>query len=76
MTRPAFYGCNDNQNFFLDDKTTTRVVAAPGGHSSIDLRWDDENENENAKVNKCVASSINLRWDGHEGTSRKTADKE
>jgi len=48
MSRPAFYSCNDNQNYFVSNgKTTSRVLQQPGGSSSINLSWNDE-ESSNA----------------------------
>ena len=42
MSRPSSYSCNDNQNYFVTDgKTTSRVLQAPGGKSSISLGWTD-----------------------------------
>lgn len=42
MTRPAHYGCNDNQNYFVEGgKTTSRVLQQPGGASSISLGWEE-----------------------------------
>ena len=46
-SRPAFYGQNNNQNYFMaDGKTSSRVLQAPGGRSSISLSWNDENAGE------------------------------
>ena len=40
-SRPPFYSQNNNQNYFVDDgKTTSRVLQAPGGASSITLSWE------------------------------------
>lgn len=42
-SRPPSYGQNNNQNFFVPDgKTSSRVLQAPGGSSSISLSWDDD----------------------------------
>jgi len=47
-SRPAFYSQNDNQNYFVNEgKTSSRVLQAPGGKSSINLCWDqDANDGE------------------------------
>mmetsp|Transcript_6595 Transcript_6595/g.9969 ORF Transcript_6595/g.9969 Transcript_6595/m.9969 type:complete len:91 (+) Transcript_6595:210-482(+) len=35
------YGCNDNQNYFMEEgRTTSRVTNNPGGKSTICLGWD------------------------------------
>uniref|UniRef100_A0A6V2BN85 Uncharacterized protein n=1 Tax=Ditylum brightwellii TaxID=49249 RepID=A0A6V2BN85_9STRA len=40
------YSCNDNQNYFVGDgRTTSRVLAEPGGKSSICLGYDDSSSN-------------------------------
>eukprot|EP00552_Chaetoceros_brevis_P003472 CAMPEP_0197737604 /NCGR_PEP_ID=MMETSP1435-20131217/9932_1 /TAXON_ID=426625 /ORGANISM="Chaetoceros brevis, Strain CCMP164" /LENGTH=124 /DNA_ID=CAMNT_0043326177 /DNA_START=16 /DNA_END=390 /DNA_ORIENTATION=+ len=47
MTRPAFYSCNDNQNFFVNEgKTSSRVLNPPGGRSSINLKWCEGEKGE------------------------------
>lgn len=54
----ANYSCNDNQNYFLaDGKTTSRVLQVPGGHSSVDLGWDDTSTKENHQTNRNRKSS-------------------
>mmetsp|Transcript_27762 Transcript_27762/g.33770 ORF Transcript_27762/g.33770 Transcript_27762/m.33770 type:complete len:140 (+) Transcript_27762:134-553(+) len=46
MSRPPSYGCNDNQNYFVESgRTTSRVRHAPGGKTSINLGWDSDEEN-------------------------------
>jgi hypothetical protein len=41
-SRPAFYSQNENQNYFVHEgKTSSRVLQAPGGKSSINLCWDN-----------------------------------
>ena len=48
MSRPTSYSCNDNQNYFVSKgKTTSRVLQQPGGLSSINLSWHDENSSAN-----------------------------
>jgi hypothetical protein len=41
------YGINDNQNVFTKDgRTTSRVLNVPGGKSSVNLGWDEQEKNE------------------------------
>lgn len=43
--RPASYSQNNNQNYFVNEgKTSSRVLQAPGGKSSINLGWDNHND--------------------------------
>jgi hypothetical protein len=50
IERPSFimsYGINDNQNVFTKDgRTTSRVLNVPGGKSSVNLGWDEQEKNE------------------------------
>ena len=56
-SRPASYGQNNNQNYFMSDgKTSSRVLQAPGGSSSISLSWND-GDNDNSNVNKKVSNN-------------------
>ena len=49
-SRPAFYGQNNNQNYFVSDgKTSSRILQAPGGSSSISLSWNDDGTKANNK---------------------------
>ena len=42
---PHFFKMNSNQNnFLIEGKTSSRVSQAPGGTSSINLGWDDHND--------------------------------
>lgn len=51
MSRPAFYSQNDNQNYFVSNqRTSSRVLQQPGGSSSINLSW--ENHNQDGKSRK------------------------
>lgn len=44
--RPAFYSQNENQNYFVPEgRTSSRVMQAPGGTSSINLCWDNPKDN-------------------------------
>ena len=45
------YSANDNQNYFVQSgRTTSRVLQAPGGASSISLGWDDVAEKSKEKT--------------------------
>mmetsp|Transcript_15349 Transcript_15349/g.22648 ORF Transcript_15349/g.22648 Transcript_15349/m.22648 type:complete len:140 (+) Transcript_15349:119-538(+) len=45
------YSCNDNQNYFVEDgRTTSRVLSAPGGQSSINLKWDSPAKNKSGRT--------------------------
>ena len=51
MSRPG-YSCNDNQNYFVEDgRTTSRVLQAPGGKTSINLGWDSSNDENTTNSN-------------------------
>lgn len=41
-SRPPSYNQNNNQNYFVNDAkmSSTRVLQAPGGASSITLSWE------------------------------------
>eukprot|EP00978_Attheya_sp_CCMP212_P016623 scaffold43696_cov48-Attheya_sp.AAC.12 len=44
----ASYSCNDNQNYFVGSgRTTSRVLAQPGGKSSISIGFDDSADDKN-----------------------------
>ena len=56
-SRPAFYGQNNNQNYFMSDgKTSSRVLQAPGGSSSISLHWND-GDNSDSNLNQNVSNN-------------------
>jgi hypothetical protein len=56
--RPAFYSQNENQNYFVNEgKTSSRVLQAPGGTSSINLCWDHDTTND-GEVPTSVLESI------------------
>jgi hypothetical protein len=64
-SRPAFYGQNNNQNYFTNDgKTSSRVLQAPGGSSSISLSWNvdndtnDKNEGTSTILPTCILLSF------------------
>lgn len=41
------YGINNNQNNFTKEgRTTSRVLDVPGGKSSVNLGWDEQEKNE------------------------------
>jgi hypothetical protein len=45
--RPAFYSQNENQNNYLHEgRTSSRVLQAPGGTSSINLCWDSKTDDK------------------------------
>lgn len=45
------YGINNNQNVFTKDgRTTSRVLNVPGGKSSVNLGWDEQEKNEAPKL--------------------------
>jgi len=47
----ASYSCNDNQNYFVQEgRTTSRVIQAPGGTTSICLGSDDTAERKAEKT--------------------------
>ncbi|GFH50967.1 hypothetical protein CTEN210_07443 [Chaetoceros tenuissimus] len=47
MSRPAFYSQNDNQNYFVSNgRTSSRVLQQPGGSSSINLSWENHNQDD------------------------------
>lgn len=64
-SRPAFYSQNENQNYFVHEgKTSSRVLQAPGGKSSINLCWDNHiDDDENTKIsNNTFANGNNMNY--------------
>ena len=54
MNRPAFYSQNDNQNYFVSNgRTSSRVLQQPGGSSSINLSWENHNQDGKSR-SKCT----------------------
>lgn len=50
-SRPPFYSVNDNQNYFVSTgKTSSRVLQAPGGSSSLSLGWSAATTSNNSKI--------------------------
>mmetsp|Transcript_3159 Transcript_3159/g.3520 ORF Transcript_3159/g.3520 Transcript_3159/m.3520 type:complete len:94 (+) Transcript_3159:84-365(+) len=64
-SRPPFYSVNDNQNYFVSTgKTSSRVLQAPGGSSSLSLGWSaatTSNNNSAKQVsNNAFANGTNM----------------
>jgi len=58
-SRPPFYSANDNQNYFVSNgKTTSRVLQAPGGSSSISLGWSEATTSNNNSVTQVSNNSF------------------
>ena len=59
-SRPPSYNQNNNQNYFVtDEKTSSRVLQAPGGASSITLSWEGT-KNGMCMKNNYLKRSANL----------------
>jgi len=64
-SRPPFYSANDNQNYFVSKgKTSSRVLQAPGGSSSISLGWNTATTSDSDSVkqvsNNAFANGTNM----------------
>uniref|UniRef100_A0A7S2QZQ3 Microtubule-associated protein Jupiter n=1 Tax=Eucampia antarctica TaxID=49252 RepID=A0A7S2QZQ3_9STRA len=58
MSHPG-YGCNDNQNYFVEGgKPSSRVLQQPGGKSSISLGWEEPKKIAPSRIDKEEKSKV------------------
>jgi SPIRAL1-like protein len=62
-------GANQNCGNVISDVPTTRVVAPPGGRSSLNLAWGDETSNGRNMVHTPGRSQQQQQYDGKRGSS-------
>ena len=59
--RPPFYSANDNQNYFVNEgRTSSRVLQAPGGRSSINLSWNTSKNEKLGELSKLLFEKIRV----------------